>query len=586
MPSDEQVQREIPQKNPRVEGEFSGAEARKPRVEDWMEDAPVPQKSSTTQSPSYRDILQPRKTGRPEDMMETPDEDWDGSLVGSDVEEMRKGVSVADSDDGPSIEFTEEEKCRLEKKWGKSLIIKLLGGSLGFMQLRRKIQTMWGIGGRVELSDIGNGYFIASFQDVDDYFFALEGGPWLIQNHYLTVQTWKRNFQSNAERIRNVAVWVRLPGLPRDYYDRKFFFNLGNKIGKAIKVDEMTLKRARTMYARMCVEVDINKPLLPSYSVDGTLLKIEYEGLQCICFHCGKFGHAEQYCPVKANSAEKAAVLEQQSRMDLNAGEAAMAPANGGGGKYGEWMIAQDPRRAKRGGFREGTKKDVVDQGRKSENIGGPSRFDILGMETERGDRDSDTGEQRVPMKDISNGRGERIKETWQQTKVKTNGGPTGSDKTSQKGQISADLTEDREERRADRRTLQVKEGPTTKDVQSGSQDARRSLKGKEVGSNSGIGTGPGEVNNKEKRGDKRKMGPMVSKEGACGPQNPIAHEESGSVQPAQMEATSECEVMTETKEPPDPARTSLMDVEGVEKLMTIDAEIPEMGGETATSQA
>lgn len=105
--------------------------------------------------------------------------------------------------------------------------------------------------GQVDISAIGNGYYIASFQDIDDYYFAIEGGPWLLQNHYLTVQTWKRNFDPWAETIRSVAVWVHLPGLPGDYYDKKFFFNLGNKIGKAIKVDEMTLRRARTMYARL-----------------------------------------------------------------------------------------------------------------------------------------------------------------------------------------------------------------------------------------------------------------------------------------------------------------------------------------------
>lgn len=137
-------------------------------------------------------------------------------------------------------------------------------GTLGFMQLRRRVQTMWGKLGRVNLNDIGNGYYIVTFQALEDYYFALGGGPWMIANHYLTVQTWKRNFTPWNDTIRRVAIWVRLPGLPGDYYDRKFFFSLGNKIGKAIKVDEMTLRRERTMFARLCVEVDLNTPLLPS----------------------------------------------------------------------------------------------------------------------------------------------------------------------------------------------------------------------------------------------------------------------------------------------------------------------------------
>lgn len=92
-----------------------------------------------------------------------------------------------------------------------------------------------------------------------------------------------------AEKIQNVAILVGLPRLLGDYYDQKFFYNSGNKIGKTNKVYEMTLKRERSIYARMCVEIDLSAPLLPSYSVDGNPLKIEYEVLHLICFHCGKF---------------------------------------------------------------------------------------------------------------------------------------------------------------------------------------------------------------------------------------------------------------------------------------------------------
>lgn len=53
------------------------------------------------------------------------------------------------------------------------------------------------------------------------------------------------------------------------------------------------------MYARMCVEIDLKAPLLPSYCVDGNHLKIEYEGLHMVCFHYGKFGHDEAHCPLK-----------------------------------------------------------------------------------------------------------------------------------------------------------------------------------------------------------------------------------------------------------------------------------------------
>lgn len=148
---------------------------------------------------------------------------------------MREGIVVTDTNAGPILEFTEEEKQRFERKWSRSLIVKFLGGNIGYMQLRRRVSVLLGKSGKIDLMDIGNGYHIVFFQSMEDYYFALEGGPWIIQSHYLTVQTWKRNFNPWNVTLRKVAIWVRLPGLPGDYYYRKFFFTWGIKLVKPLE---------------------------------------------------------------------------------------------------------------------------------------------------------------------------------------------------------------------------------------------------------------------------------------------------------------------------------------------------------------
>ncbi|XP_028758644.1 uncharacterized protein LOC114717599 [Neltuma alba] len=256
---------------------FTGEVSLAQREEDWMLEEDGGMYPTQQLGISYREALKPRtKWEKKREQEREQEEQWDGNLLMLNAQELMEGVTITNTERGPRLDFFEKERRRMEMRWQDSLIIKLLGGTLGFMQLRRKVKAMWGKSGNIDLSDIGNGYMIATFQSRDDYFFALEGGPWLIANHYLTVQTWKRNFNVWNEKIQKIAAWVRLPGLPGDYYDKKFFYNLGNKIGTAIKVDEMTLLRARTMYARMCVEIDLNTPMLPSYTVDGNELKIEY----------------------------------------------------------------------------------------------------------------------------------------------------------------------------------------------------------------------------------------------------------------------------------------------------------------------
>lgn len=48
---------------------------------------------------------------------------------------------------------------------------------------------------------------------------------------------------------------MRLPDLPATHYDKKFLFNLGNVIGKAIKVDVTTIQMGRGKFARLCVDL-------------------------------------------------------------------------------------------------------------------------------------------------------------------------------------------------------------------------------------------------------------------------------------------------------------------------------------------
>jgi hypothetical protein len=80
-----------------------------------------------------------------------------------------------------------------------------------------------------------------------------------------------------------VAVGVRISGLPIEYYDSRVLKNIGNKIGSTVKVDKNTVMQERGKYARLCVEVDLTKPLLAMFMIKGRKYNVEYEGLHLLC---------------------------------------------------------------------------------------------------------------------------------------------------------------------------------------------------------------------------------------------------------------------------------------------------------------
>ncbi|GAU30238.1 hypothetical protein TSUD_67900 [Trifolium subterraneum] len=55
----------------------------------------------------------------------------------------------------------------------------------------------------------------------EDQYAALMDEPWFIYDHYLTVKEWSPNFHPTSDTIKEVAVWVRIAGLPIEYYDSR-----------------------------------------------------------------------------------------------------------------------------------------------------------------------------------------------------------------------------------------------------------------------------------------------------------------------------------------------------------------------------
>jgi len=62
--------------------------------------------------------------------------------------------------------------------------------------------------------------------------------------------------------------WMSLPELPIEYFSRRILTRIGNKVGKTVRVDEHTARKTRGKFARISVEMNLNKPLVPKVQLD------------------------------------------------------------------------------------------------------------------------------------------------------------------------------------------------------------------------------------------------------------------------------------------------------------------------------
>lgn len=68
---------------------------------------------------------------------------------------------------------------------------KSLGRSFGFQYFDKKIREIWNPRGNLSIIDLGRDFFIAKFEDEQDFFKILSRGPWFVNSHFLTVRLWK-----------------------------------------------------------------------------------------------------------------------------------------------------------------------------------------------------------------------------------------------------------------------------------------------------------------------------------------------------------------------------------------------------------
>ncbi|XP_028807703.1 uncharacterized protein LOC114762397 [Neltuma alba] len=189
------------------------------------------------------------------------------------MEELKGGISIIEHPRGkitvPEFILSSKVVEHICKSFALSLIVKLLDWSLGLGKIEERLQRMWAKEGVVSVVDLRNDFFVVTFSNKADYDRVLTGGPSMIQDHYLIVRKWKRNFDMIVEPIEEVIVWVRLTDFPLEAYDEVILSAIGNRIGKTAKVDLSTSLLARGSYARIPVQVNLKEALLPRIIYEG-----------------------------------------------------------------------------------------------------------------------------------------------------------------------------------------------------------------------------------------------------------------------------------------------------------------------------
>nr|POE89719.1 uncharacterized protein CFP56_49491 [Quercus suber]POE89722.1 uncharacterized protein CFP56_49494 [Quercus suber] len=216
-----------------------------------------------------------------------------------EVEALREGLVA--------VKFSKDLKHEMRSPWTRALIVKVYGRPVGFNFIHNKLLAMWKPAGRLDCVGLGHGFFLTRLSLKEDYENILRKGPWFIGGHFLSIRPWEPNFHLATANVSSMAVWIRLNELLIEYYNAKALHQIGKSIGNVLRVDTHTATETKGKFARLCVQIVVNKPLVTAILIGKFEQPVCYEGIQKLCFGCGRVGHQKNICPytIRHDSSER-----------------------------------------------------------------------------------------------------------------------------------------------------------------------------------------------------------------------------------------------------------------------------------------
>ncbi|PIA55374.1 hypothetical protein AQUCO_00800259v1 [Aquilegia coerulea] len=205
--------------------------------------------------------------------------------------------------------------------WKDYLVGFFVDKRMPFFLVKRTVEREWKLKGGLEIKTDGKLYYF-KFGNLEERQRVFEGGPIFVVGRIMVIREWSEDVYEFKEHITSVPIWVRCYDVPMQLWSPKGLSFIGSKIGKPRCCDEITVKRERLDYARLCIEVpaDTTYPTTLRFDMGNgkiAVVGVEYSWKPQVCTHCKVFGHMTRNCPHTTVWAPKQKTAEKEATQEV-----------------------------------------------------------------------------------------------------------------------------------------------------------------------------------------------------------------------------------------------------------------------------
>jgi len=175
---------------------------------------------------------------------------------------------------------------------------------LTVVALRTKLSTLWKDLRRWGISSLGKGFYELTFSCLEDVKHVKSLSSWNLNLGIMKLFTWTKDFCPSLQNNTSAQVWVRIYGLPQEYWRPRILFAIASSAGTPtctyFASTKHMIERNFGQFARVLVDMDVIQTLRYKVMVQrkdyAFFVELDYENIPYFCNHYLKVGYHVDKC--------------------------------------------------------------------------------------------------------------------------------------------------------------------------------------------------------------------------------------------------------------------------------------------------
>lgn len=128
-------------------------------------------------------------------------------------------------------------------EWECTLVGYFLGQKLPYTMVNSLAHRLWDELGLEEVLSSDNGFYFFKFENSESLNQVLDRAPWHMANRPLVLKKWHPNMTLLFEELKTIPLWMKLFGVPLEYWTPVGLGHIASAVGKALHTDKMTANK-------------------------------------------------------------------------------------------------------------------------------------------------------------------------------------------------------------------------------------------------------------------------------------------------------------------------------------------------------